>query len=62
MFAEDSVDDLGNDRVLVADDAGEEWGFGLRGFAEFGDEIFAELVFDATGKAGWGEFAGAEGA
>ena len=59
---EDGVDDLGDDRVFVADDAGEERGLVLRGRRELGDEVFAQLVFDAAGKAGGGEFAGAESA
>ncbi len=62
VLREDGVDDLGDDGVFVADDAGEEGGFGLRGVAEFGDEVFAELVFDAAGETGGGEFAGAESA
>ncbi len=59
---EDGVDDLGDDGVFVADDAGEERGFRFCGGAEFGDEVFAELVLDAAGEAGGGEFAGAESA
>jgi len=66
VLAEDGVDDLGDDGVFVAYDAREEGGFifsaVVGGAAKFGDEIFAELVFDASGKAGWGEVAGAEGA
>ena len=62
VLAEDGVDDLGDDGVFVSDDAGEEGCLGLRGGAQFRDEILAELVFDAASKAGRGEFAGAEGA
>ncbi len=62
MFAEDGVDDLGDDGVVVADDAREERSAVVGGAAKFGDEVLAELVFDASGKAGWSEFAGAEGA
>jgi hypothetical protein len=58
VFAEDRVDDLGNDRVLVADDAGEQ---GLLG-AELGDQVIAELVLYAAREALGGEFAGAESA
>jgi hypothetical protein len=59
---EDGVDDLGNDRIFVADDSGEERGWIAvaartgAGGAEFGDEILAKLVFDTSGQAGWGEF------
>jgi hypothetical protein len=68
MAREDGVDKLRDDGVFVADDAGEEGGWiflaasaGLRGVAESGYEVFAEFVFDGTGKAGGGEFAGTEG-
>jgi hypothetical protein len=67
VFAEDRVDDLRDDCVLVSDDPGEERGWTpfaagacLRGCAKFGDEILAKLVLDAASKAGGGEFAGAE--
>jgi hypothetical protein len=60
VLAEDSVDDLGDDRVFITDDAGEERGLGLSGGAEFRDEILTEFIFDAASKADWGEFAGAE--
>jgi hypothetical protein len=63
VLAEHGVDELGDDRVFVADDAGEEWGWVSRAAgarlpvgAQAGDEVFAEFVFDAPGKAGWGEF------
>ena len=62
---EDGVDDLRDDGVFVADDAGEERRRLVAagaGRAQAGDEVLAELVFDAAGEAGWGEFAGAEGA
>ena len=67
VLAEDGVDDLGNDGVVVADDAREEGDFiagatVVSGVAKFGDEVLAQLVFDASGHAGWSEFAGAEGA
>ena len=69
MLAEDGVDDLGDDGVVVADDAREEGDFivgaagtVVSGAAKFGDEVPAQLVFDASGHAGWSEFAGAEGA
>ncbi len=52
VLREDGVDDLRDDGVFVADDAGEERSFGFCGVAQFGDQIFAELVFDAAGKAG----------
>ncbi len=41
---------------------GKSGAFVFAELAQFGDEVFAELVFDAAGKAGGGEFAGAEGA
>ncbi len=66
VFAENSVDDLGNDGVFVTDDAREERGFivgaVVGGAAKFGNEVLAELVFDASGKAGWSVVADAEGA
>jgi len=69
VLAEDGVDDLGDDGVVVADDAREEGDFivgaagtVVSGAAKFGDEVPAQLVFDASGHAGWSEFAGAEGA
>ena len=68
MAREDGVDELRDDGVFVADDAGEERGrflcsdAGLRGLAESGDQVFAEFVLDGAGKTGGGEFAGAEGA
>jgi hypothetical protein len=69
VLAEHGVDELRDDGVFVADDAGEERGWiflaaGARlcGVAEFGYEIFAEFVFNAASKAGWSEFAGTEGA
>jgi hypothetical protein len=57
---EDGVDDLRDDRVVEADDAGEE-GFSLalaagRDLAEARDEVIAELVLDAAGDAFGGEF------
>jgi len=57
---EDGVDDLGDDRVVEADDAGEE-GLGFAGaagrdLAEARDEVVAELVLDAAGDAFGGEF------
>ena len=42
---EDGVDDLRNDRVFVADDAGEERFVRLQA----GDEVRAHLVFHAAG-------------
>ena len=62
MTREDRVDELRDDGVFVADDAGEERSFCLCGVAEFGDQVFAKLVFDAAGNAGGGEFTGAKGA
>ena len=66
MLREYGVDELGDNSVFIADDAGKERSFCLvlraGGLAEFGDEVFAELVFDATGEAGGSEFAGAESA
>jgi hypothetical protein len=68
MPGEDGVDELRNDGVFVADDAGEERGWisvaagaRLGGLAEFGNEVFAEFIFNAARKAGWSEFAGTEG-
>ena len=61
---EDGVDDLGDDGVVEADDAGEE-GFAFvlaagRDVAEARDEVVAELVLDAAGDAFGGVFGGAE--
>ncbi len=68
VFAEDGVDDLRDDGVFVADDAGEERGLivGAAGAVgadapEFGDKVLAELVFDASGEAGGSVVADAEG-
>ena len=44
MPRENRVDDLRNDGVVVADDAGKERLLG----AQLGDEIFAHFVFDAA--------------
>ena len=59
---EDGVDDLRDDRVVVADDAGEErLAFGAAGdLAQAGDEVVAELVLDAAGDALGGVFGGAK--
>lgn len=55
MAGEDGVDDLGDDGIVVAEDAGEE---GLAG-PEAGDEILAEFVLDgAVGEARFGEIVG----
>ena len=43
---EDAVDDLRDDRVAVADDAGEQ----LFAGAELVDHVPAELVLDRTGR------------
>ena len=62
MLREDGVDDLRDDGVFVADDAGKERGLRRPGRAEFCDEIFAKLVLDRAADAGWGVFTGAESA
>ena len=54
VFGEDGVDDLGDDGVFVADDAGEEWGLRLRGGAQLCDQVVAELVLDGAGENGQG--------
>ena len=64
---QNGVDDLRDDGIFVSDDAGKEWnrirpGRCLCRVAESGDQVLAELVLDAAGKAGRGEFAGAESA
>jgi hypothetical protein len=48
MFGEEGVDDLGDDGVAVAEDAGEEVAAAAVLF-EFGDDVFAEFVFDGEG-------------
>jgi len=60
VAGEDGVDDLGDDGVVVADDAGEEGLVFTSYGAEAGDEVVAELVLDAAIDARGGEFGGAE--
>jgi predicted transcriptional regulator len=47
VAGEEGVDDLRDDGVIVAVDAGKQ----RAAFAEAGDEVIADLVFD--GAAGW---------
>ncbi len=47
MPRENGVDDLRNDGVVVADDAGEEAGVAV--MTQAGDEVVAEFVFHAAG-------------
>ncbi len=60
MAGEDGVNDLRDDGVVVADDAGEEGLAGGSIGAQAGDEIVAELILDAAGDALGGVFAVAE--
>jgi hypothetical protein len=64
VAGEDGVDDLRDDGVVEADDAGEEGlAFALAAggdLAETHDEVVAELVLDAARDAFGGEFRGAK--
>ena len=59
---EHGVYDLRHDGVVVADDAGEERFFRLRGRAQARNQVVAELVFDRAADTGRAEFRFAEGA
>ena len=60
MAREHGVHDLRDDRIFIADDAGEERILGFGGRAQAGDQVIAELVFDGAADALRGIHGGAE--